>query len=65
MYRGPMFSVFVLICRLDELLPHFNIIWRFQVLTSDSVLWDATPYSLVEIYRRFKGAYRLHHQGDE
>jgi hypothetical protein len=30
-----------------------------------TVLWDAAQSSLVEIYRRFKGACSLHHQGDE
>jgi hypothetical protein len=26
--------------------------------------WDVTPCTLVEVHRRFKGAYSLHHQGD-
>jgi hypothetical protein len=30
-----------------------------------AVFWVAAPCSLVEVYRRFKGAYCLHHQGDE
>jgi hypothetical protein len=29
------------------------------------VFWDVAPYSLVEVYRRFGGAYCFHHQGDE
>jgi hypothetical protein len=29
-----------------------------------TVFWDVAPCSLVEIYRRFRGAYCLHHQGD-
>jgi hypothetical protein len=29
-----------------------------------TVFWDITPYSLVDIGRRFRGAYCLHHQGD-
>jgi hypothetical protein len=29
-----------------------------------AVLWDVAPRSLVEIDRRFRGAYCLHHQGD-
>jgi hypothetical protein len=41
---------------------------KFQLLTAASmkitVFWDVAPYSLVEVYRRFKGAYCLHHQGD-
>jgi hypothetical protein len=42
---------------------------RFQVLTAASmkmiVFWDLAPSSLVEIYRRFRGAYSLQHQGDD
>jgi hypothetical protein len=42
---------------------------RFQVLTAASmkmaVFWDVAPCSLVEVYRRFRGACCLHHQGDE
>jgi hypothetical protein len=30
-----------------------------------TVFWDVAPRSLVEAYRRFKGACYLHHQGDE
>jgi hypothetical protein len=29
-----------------------------------SIFWDVAPCSLVEIDRRFRGAYCLHHQGD-
>jgi hypothetical protein len=28
-----------------------------------TVLWDAAPRSLVEVYRRCRGAYCLHHEG--
>jgi hypothetical protein len=42
---------------------------RFQVLTAASmkmaVFWDVAPCSLVDIGRRFTGAYCPHHQGDE
>jgi hypothetical protein len=42
---------------------------RFQVLTALSlnmtVFWDVAPCSLVEVDRHFRGAYGLHHQGDE
>jgi hypothetical protein len=43
-------------------------IWvRFQVLTAASmktaVFWVVAPCSLVEVYRRFRGACCLHHQG--
>jgi hypothetical protein len=30
-----------------------------------TVFWDIAPCCLVEVYRRFRGAYCLHHQGDE
>jgi hypothetical protein len=30
-----------------------------------TVFWDVAPCSLVEIDRRFTGAYCLHHQGDK
>jgi hypothetical protein len=42
---------------------------RFQVLTAASmkfrVFLDETPCSHVEVDRRFRGAYCLHHKGDE
>jgi hypothetical protein len=28
-----------------------------------AVLWVVAPCSLVEVYRRFRGVYCLHHQG--
>jgi hypothetical protein len=31
----------------------------------NTIFWDAAPCRLVEIYRRFRGAYCLHHQGEE
>jgi hypothetical protein len=30
-----------------------------------TTLWDVASCSLVEVDRHFKGAYDLHHQGDE
>jgi hypothetical protein len=30
-----------------------------------AVFWVAAPCSLVEVHRRFRHAYCLHHQGDE
>jgi hypothetical protein len=42
---------------------------RFQVLTAASmkiaVFWAVAPCFLVEVYRRFKGAYCLHNQSDD
>jgi hypothetical protein len=39
---------------------------RFQVLRAGSMkmiaFWDIAPYSLVEVGRRFRGAFCLHHQ---
>jgi hypothetical protein len=41
---------------------------RFQVLTAANMkkkaVWDIASCSLVEVYRRFRGAYCLHHLGD-
>jgi hypothetical protein len=41
---------------------------RFQVLTvaniKMTVFWEVAPCSLIEIERRFRGAYCLHRQGD-
>jgi hypothetical protein len=40
---------------------------RFQVLTAASMkirdVWDVAPCNLVEVYRRFRDAYCLQHQG--
>jgi hypothetical protein len=30
----------------------------------ETVYWDAAPCSLVEVYRRFRGTFCLHHQGN-
>jgi hypothetical protein len=30
-----------------------------------TVFWDVVPCSLVKVDRRFRGAYCLHHEGDE
>jgi hypothetical protein len=42
---------------------------RFHVLTATSmemaVLYDVVPCNLVEIDRRFRGTYCLHHHDDE
>jgi hypothetical protein len=38
---------------------------RFEVLTASmkmTAFWDIVPCSLVEVDRRFRGAYCLHHQ---
>jgi hypothetical protein len=41
----------------------------FQILTATSVKMavslDVAQFSLVDIDRRFRGAYYLHHQGDQ
>jgi hypothetical protein len=29
-----------------------------------TVVWDVATYSLIDIDRRFRGSYGLHHQGD-
>jgi hypothetical protein len=33
--------------------------------TKVTVFWDAASCSLVEVYRRFRGVYSLHHQGPD
>jgi hypothetical protein len=42
---------------------------RFQAVMAANmkiiVFWDIAPYSLVEVDRRFRGVYCLHHQGDD
>jgi hypothetical protein len=30
-----------------------------------AVFWDVPPCRLADVHRRFRGAYCLHHQGDE
>jgi hypothetical protein len=56
---------------LPKPLPVNNrCVWvRFQVLTATSmkmsVFWDVAPCILVDTGRRFRGAYCLHHQGND
>jgi hypothetical protein len=42
---------------------------RLTVLTAESMkmsaFWNIAPYSLVDVDRRFRGAYSLHNEGDE
>jgi hypothetical protein len=40
-------------------------IFYLAVVENDSRLEDIAPCSLVEVDRRFRGAYCLHHEGDE
>jgi hypothetical protein len=53
---------------LKVILVYFKDV-RFQVLTAASmkfrVFWDVLPCSQVDVNRRFRCAYCLHHQGDE
>jgi hypothetical protein len=50
-----------------ELVTYFDTV-IFQILTAASmkmtVFWNVAPCSLVEIDRRFRDSYCLHHQGD-
>jgi hypothetical protein len=39
----------------------YNTSWNLIL----SVFWDVASCSLVEVYRRFRGAFCLHHQGDD
>jgi hypothetical protein len=36
-----------------------------NIMLKMTVFWDVAPCSLVETDRRFRGVYRLHHQGDK
>jgi hypothetical protein len=40
----------------------FQIIMAANMKMTD--FWDVAPCNLIEIYRRFGGAYCLHNQGD-
>jgi hypothetical protein len=39
--------------------------YRGTAVSKMTVFWDAAPCGLVEIDRRFRSAYCLHHQGEE
>jgi hypothetical protein len=68
---GDVFSNNIKVYRklLTYLVKIGNVVVGFQVLTAVSmkfrVFWDVAPCSHVEVDRRFRGAYCLHHQGDE
>jgi hypothetical protein len=36
-----------------------------RIATKMAVFWVVAPYSLVEVYQRFRRPCCLHHQGDE
>jgi hypothetical protein len=38
---------------------------RTVYISKMDVFWVVAPCSLVEVDRRFRGSYRLHHQGDD
>jgi hypothetical protein len=48
---------------------NLKLLVRFQLLTAASmkmtVFWDISPYSLVEVDRRFRDVYCLHHHGND
>jgi hypothetical protein len=54
------------ICFLREAFENITKM-RFEILTVTSmkmaVFWDVAPCSLIDIDRRFRGAYCHHHQG--
>jgi hypothetical protein len=65
---------FIRFPRMPQYIISFNIhgeyscFVTFQFLKAasmKSVFWDVAPCSLVEVYRRFRGAYCFHHQGDD
>jgi hypothetical protein len=52
---------------LDPDFSHLNpvhSVWSMSLIKM-TVFWNTAPCSLVEVYRRFWGAYCLHHQSDE
>jgi hypothetical protein len=49
--------------RNQTLLPERYVILVLNLKMA--VCWDTAPCSLIEIDQRFRGAYCLHHQGDE
>jgi hypothetical protein len=63
---GP-YSVMYGDCYLVGKISGVYLYVRFQVLTAASMkfrgFWDVAPCSHVEVNRRFRGAYCLHHQG--
>jgi hypothetical protein len=44
---------------------HAFTVQKTKIEMKTGVFWDAAPWNLVEIGRRFKDAYYLHHQGGE
>jgi hypothetical protein len=44
-----------------ELVPQIRAMLR----ANTTAFWDTAPCSLVEVDRRFRDAYCLHHNGDE
>jgi hypothetical protein len=42
----------------------FNVLKLICISMKFSVFWDVAPCSHVEVDRRFRRAYCLHHQGD-
>jgi hypothetical protein len=55
------FSVYVVNWGLYTFLARFQVFTAASLMTT--VFWDVAPCSLVEVYRRFRGAYCLHHRG--
>jgi hypothetical protein len=47
---------------LFYLLPHFCVLLSTSV-PKMAVFWDVAPCGLVEVYRRFRGAFCLYNQG--
>jgi hypothetical protein len=41
-----------------------RVVWP-KPMAKMTPFWDAAPCSLVEVDRRFRGAYCLHHSGDD
>jgi hypothetical protein len=67
--RNLLYSITYISLNCSLTLKIMSFIVRFQVLAAASmmfrVFWFVAPYSYVEGDWRYRGAYCLHHQGDE
>jgi hypothetical protein len=69
-WSKPLLHMGSIICSLfpDKTTWVLDLMLGFEVLTAASmkmaVFWVVAPYSLVEVYQRFRGPCCLHHQGN-
>jgi hypothetical protein len=55
-------AALITVCSVVRVLKYPQLV---NVVIKFSVFWDVLPFSQVDVDRRFRGAYCLHHQGDE